>query len=297
MNLDNIRIFTKVVEAGSFTRAAAQLSIPKSTVSRRVSELEDALGIRLLQRTTRKLNLTDAGRLYFSRTAQLLSELQETEVALSRLQAEPQGILRITTPGDLAGTLPDLLAHFQETYPKVEVIVFNTGRRVDLVAEGYDLALRAGTLADSSLVFKRLYRTHLSLYASPRYVKEHEPIRSLSDLSRHNCLIFSVDQLTAQWELYGPRGSERVEVSGRLASKDFTLLRGAAVQHQGIAFMPNFGAQTYLEAGSLVRVLPDYKSQESSLYAVYPSARLLAPKVRAFIDFASNWTKSRLLAL
>jgi DNA-binding transcriptional LysR family regulator len=292
MDLDDIRIFTKVVEAGSFTKAADLLGIPNSTASRRVGELEDRLGVLLLQRTTRKLNLTHAGEIYFARTSRVIEELQVAETALLELQAEPRGVLRLTTPSDLVGALPDFLMAFQEKYPEIDLIVLPTGRRVDLVAEGYDVALRAGKLSDSALVSRRLMKSNLALFASPQYLEAKGTPQMPSDLERHSCLVFSSEKLDAIWKLQGPTGHHEVNVKGRLATRDFDLMRGAAERHQGVAYMPELSGARALRAGTLVRVLPGYGSGESNLYAIYPSPRHLSPKVRAFVDFAAEWFDS-----
>ncbi len=292
MNLDDVRIFTKVVEAGSFTKAAALLGMPKSTVSRRVSELEEALGVRLVQRTTRKLHLTDSGQIYFNQTSRVLGELEVAEVTLSEMQAEPRGLLRITTPNDLTGSMSDFIGQFQDRYPLVDLIVLETGRRVDLVAEGYDLAIRAGNLNDSSLVFKLLHRSYMSLFASPDYLARSGPIETPEQLSEHHCLIFGTEGLETTWQLHGPDGLVDVPVRGRLACSDFSLIRHSAVRGRGIVFMPHFGAHSLVADQELVHLLPQYRSAESNLYAVYPSARHLSPKVRAFIDFSSQWFSS-----
>jgi DNA-binding transcriptional LysR family regulator len=257
MDLDDVRIFTQVVESGSFTKAAKQLSMPKSTVSRRVGQLEDRLGVLLLQRTTRSLSLTHAGEIYFSRTSRIIDEIEDAEAAVHELQTEPRGLLRVTTPGDFGGVLPGLIAGFQERYPLVNLVVFPTGRRVDLVAEGYDLALRAGSVSDSSLVSRTLLRSHLSLFASPDYLKDHDPICHPSDLSNHRCVIFGRDGVEARWRLIGPDGPLEVEVSGRLAVQDFEILRATVLGGAGVAFMPHLSGSEQLREGRLVHLLPD----------------------------------------
>lgn len=292
MDLDDVRIFTQVVESGSFTKAARHLSMPKSTVSRRVGELEDRLGVLLLQRTTRSLRLTHAGEIYFSRTSRIMDDLEHAEAALHELQSEPRGLLRLTTPGDFNGTFPDLLGAFQEKYPLVKLVVFPTGRRVDLVTEGYDLALRAGFLSDSSMVSRTLLRSHMGLFASPEYLKQHDPICHPEDLTKHRCVIFSEENVEARWQLVGPDGPVDVNVSGRLAIKDFDMLRAATVRGEGVALMPNLVGAQPVQHGQLVRVLPTYKGIEDILSAVYPSSRHLSPKVRVFIDFAAEWLSS-----
>lgn len=290
LDLDDVRLFTEVVQAGSFTKASRKLGIPKSTVSRRVGELEDRLGVLLLQRTTRKLHLTHAGELYFARTARIMDELEDAEKALAELQSEPRGLLRITTPSDLSGALPPLLSAFQDQYPLVELVVFPTGRRVDLIAEGFDLALRAGSAVDSNLVARTLLKSHLSIVASPSYLAKHGAPTCLEDLSQHRCVVFSNQSVEGTWDLVGPDGGvNQVPVKGRFAARDFGILRAAVLRGEGLGFLPllSFGAD--LRSGALVRVLSEYRSPESALRAVFPSKRHLSPKVRAFVDFAATW--------
>lgn len=284
-----MRIFTKVVEAGSFTKAAEQLALPKSTVSRRVSDLEDQLGTLLLQRTTRKLTLTLSGELFYARTSHIVEELQQAQVALEELQSAPRGLLRITTPADMATMIPRLTGEFQELYPDVDVVVFATGRRVDLVAEGYDLALRAGRLSDSSMVSKKLLSSRFGVYASPEYLRINGVPQTPSDLTKHRCLCFGTDRTSSTWILHGPDGSQEVSVTGHLASNDFSVLRSATMLGQGVAVLPDFDTRGETTAGRLQQILPEFTSDAGNLYAVYPSARHVSPKVRAFVDFATEW--------
>jgi len=291
--LDDVRIFTRVVEAGSFTKAAALLGLPKSTVSRRVSDLEDGLGTLLLQRTTRKLTLTHAGQLFFARTARIIEDLNQAQVALEELEGEPRGLLRITTPADIATVLVQLLRDFQQAYPRVDVVAFATGRRVDIVAEGYDLALRAGWLSDSSLISKRLLRSRLGVVASAEYLEEHGTPQSVEELTSHRCLLFGTETTHATWRLSSAEGEREVNVSGRFASNDFSLLRMQAIAGQGLALVPYVDGHEDLRAGRLLHVLPQWSSDGGSLYAVYPSARHVSPKVRAFVDFTAKWLDRR----
>jgi len=289
MDLDDIRIFTKVAEAGSFTKAAKTLDIPKSTVSRRVSELEDNLGSLLLQRTTRKLTLTPAGEIYFARTQRIISELHDAQVALEEMQDTPRGWLRITTPSDMNGLIPRLTGEFQKKFPDVQICVFATGRRVDLVAEGYDLALRAGRLADSSMVSKKLLSTRFGLFASADYLKERGTPCTPEELLNHDCLCCTLEGTPATWKMKNGAKAAEVLVNARLTSNDFSVLRVAAVYGQGIASLPFVEGVLQVKSGELVRVLPEYELQGGGLYAVYPSARHPSPRVRAFIDFTSEW--------
>jgi DNA-binding transcriptional LysR family regulator len=263
--------------------------MPKSTVSRRVAELEDRLQVRLLQRSTRKLTLTHAGELYFVRTSRAVEELMQAENALAEMQSEPRGLLRITAPGDMSGLLPPMIQDFQRKFPLVEISLFSTGRRVDLIAEGYDLALRAGVLQDSSLVSRKLLDSRLGIYASPVYLKEYGEPQALSDLSNHLCLCFGTDRPQNTWNLKTSDGPQEVKVSGNLCSNDYAFLISACSAGAGIAFAPTLGAERLVKSGLLTRLFPDALGGFGGLYAVYPSPRHLSPKVRAFIDSAAEW--------
>lgn len=292
MDLEDVRVFTKVAELGSFTKAGDFLGIPKSTVSRKVSELEDSLKVRLLQRTTRKLSLTYAGELYFARTSRLIAELEQAELAVQELQDDPRGLLRITTPPDLSGTMTSLLCAFQEKYPLVELAVMSIGRRVDLISEGYDLALRAGRLDDSSLVSRRLFEVPFALFASGDYLKRHGCPKTPQDLTQHSCIIFSGEKTHATWTLNGPGGEVHIDVHGAIASNDLRLLQSLTRNGRGIAFLPQVLTDDDAQTKGLERILKDYWGPLSGLYVVYPSSRHLSPRVRAFIDFSVSWLTS-----
>lgn len=284
-DLENVRVFVRVVETGSFTAAAKALGLPKSSVSRRVGTLEETLGARLLNRTTRKLSMTDAGALYFARASRALGDLDEAAAAVDELQREPRGLLRITLPPDLTGYFTDLIAQFMAHHPDVQVAALATGRRVDLVGEGFDLALRAGVLADSSMVARKLLDSRLALYASTKYLRAHGMPSSIEALADHNCLLFGIERMTDTWILDGPGGSVQVEVKGDFACSDFGMLRQACERHMGIARIP-FASVAQEQESGLTRLFPDYSSGAGGVFAVYPTTRHLSPKVRAFIDFA-----------
>jgi DNA-binding transcriptional LysR family regulator len=207
IDLNQVATFVKVVESGSFTAAAAALGLPKSSVSRGVGRLEDSLGVRLLQRTTRKLHLTEAGRGYFQQARVALGGLHEANAVVADLGQEPHGTVRITTPADSGdGLFANLIAGFVALHPRIRVEVSLTGRRVDLVAEGFDLAVRAGPLDDSSLVARRVAATDLRLYAAPSYLERRGRPRRLADLAAHDCLALRTSQGLFPWRLTGPRG-------------------------------------------------------------------------------------------
>ncbi len=289
MDLEDVRVFLHVAKLGSFTKAAQSLSLPKSTVSRRVSELEDSLRVRLLHRTTRKLSLTEAGQLYFQRTAHILDELSSAEIALEEMQTQPRGVVRVTIPGGMSGAFAVMARKFGERFPDVRLVVFATGRRVDLVAEGYDLAVRAGHLTDSSLISKKLTSTPFGLLASPDYLARSAPLTSPQDLTQHQCLVFGLEGTEGVYKLFSAQTHEEIPVRGPLSSNDLSMLKAAAVAGLGVALLPLIEASPELNRGTLVRVLPEVQGEEGIVYAVYPSSRHLPPRVRAFIDFLSDW--------
>jgi DNA-binding transcriptional LysR family regulator len=289
-DLDAVRVFAEVVKTGGFTAASKALGLPKSTVSRRVSALEERLGTRLLQRTTRRVSLTDVGEVYYARAARALEELREAEAALSDLQDAPRGVLRLSAPVDIGqDMLVAVIAAYRREYPEVSLVVELENRRVDIVAEGYDLAIRASAqLDDSSLVARKLITAEMRLFASAEYLAKHGTPKRPEALREHELLLLGAPRLHARLGLH--RGEERtdVEISGWLSSTDIGFLRRAMADGLGIASLPTFACSRDVAHGSVVRVLPEHHAGLASLYAVYPSARFLAPKVRAFVELAAR---------
>jgi DNA-binding transcriptional LysR family regulator len=216
----------------------------------------------------------------------VIAELEEAERAVTQLQTIPRGILRVTTPADFGfDSLARVTAAFQLAYPEIQVLLTATNEQLDLVAGGYDVALRAGFLTDSSLVARKLLSVDQGLFASPEYLARRGTPARLSDLAHHDCIVFGTERLQATWHLNGPEGEVEVQVSGRFASNDFNFVRGAALGAIGIARLPIYGCTEQAHDQQLVRVLPAYSGRRGALYAVYPSQRHLTPKVRAFVDF------------
>jgi len=271
--------FVEVATHGSFSRAARELGVPKSSVSRRIQKLEQTLSTQLVQRTTRTLHLTEAGLAYYERSRRALEELTGAEQVLEGMLEAPTGILKLTLPIGLEDRAAQVLQVYAERYPNVRVLADVSNTTVDLVREGYDLALRAGLLQDSTLVARKLVESQIALWASRDYVDRHGAPKQLHDLAQHRVLLFG-SSLNATWEFTGPSGIERVKVSAVLAANTFSLLVNAARDGRGIAPLPSQAAR----APSLVRVLPDYCIPSPALYVVYPSANYLSPKVRTFIE-------------
>ena len=292
MDLDGIAIFVKVIQAGSFSRAAKLLGMPNSTVSAKVSALEKRLGVTLLQRTTRKLHATQAGEAYFRRCVLALDELQAAENELENTQGEPKGVLRLTAPVDIGhNLLASLVAAFMKRHRHINVELIITNRLLDLVAEGVDLAVRAGTLKDSALIARRFVLGHFGLWASPAYLKSHPVPAHPNELPQHDCMRFSQFNGRAL-ELTNARDSVRVTLSGRVMGDDFEALRSLAVLGQGIAFLPSFLCTEEAKQRKLIPVLPQWRGEAVIVSLVYSAQRFVPSKVRAFIAVAEElWKK------
>jgi len=289
MDWNEVAVFTRVVDAGSFTKAAEQLGVPKSTVSRRVSRLEQALGVRLLQRTTRRLSLTDAGAAYYDRVSEAFVHLEEASAVVSDLQGAPRGLLRVTAPPDLGNLLGETLVEFRRSYPDIRVELSLTGRLVDLVGEGFDVAMRGGKLQDSSLVAKKLGEMSEIVVAAPRYLEGRRPPETPEDLPQHAVVVFRGRDGHVEWTLQRADGARAtVPLRGELGGDEYGFVRAATIAGAGVALLPYFHASRALEDGRLVRLLPGWEQRGASLHLVFPSGRHLPRKVQAFKDFVAE---------
>lgn len=288
-----IETFLRVVDTGSFTAAARALGTSKSSVSRRVTRLEARLGVPLLARTTRTLRPTEEGAAFHARVSRAVTEVAEAAQALRELQETPRGHVRVTAPTDLGGNLGKVVAAFGEAYPEVSVELFLTQRVVDVVGEGFDLALRAGPARDSSLVARRLDMAGPQLVASPGYLAAHPPPVHPADLVDHACLLFGVAH-RQRWVLHGAGGTETVEVTGRLSTNTFDTLLAMAEGDAGIGFLPALYARPALAAGRLVPVLEAWSLTRNPILLVYPAGRRLTAKVRVLSDFLVDWMTHRM---
>ena len=281
-----MRAFATVVDSGSFVRAADVLGISKTAVSRLVGELEGRLGTRLLHRTTRRLSLTHEGRLFYERCKELLAAIDEAEAELSARAGEALGQLRINVPVTFGlQYLAPLWPVFMARHPKVTLDVTLTDRVVDLVDEGYDLAVRIARLQASSLVSRQLATTRLILCASPAYLRRHGTPANPSELSRHAVIAYTQFSMGDRWSFEGPQGQVDVQVAPVMRTNSGDTCCAAAAKHRGVVLQPSFLVSPYLASGDLVEVLPQYRSTELGIYAVYPSRRYLTTKVRVLIDF------------
>jgi DNA-binding transcriptional LysR family regulator len=283
MDLNEILVFTKVVEAGSFIGASRELDMPKSTVSRKVSELEERLGARLLQRTTRKLSLTDVGHTYYQHAARVVAEVEDAELAVTRMQESPRGLLRVTTPLNF-GYLAPIVASFLKRHTEVQVEIVCADRVVDLVQEGFDVAIRAGRLADSTLIARSIGSLESFVVASPKFLEDNGTPKQPGDLKDFDCVVFGAGPDRSSWKLHKSGKTLTVNVKTRLTVNDFDFLEQAAKAGLGIAMLPVFRCIAPLRKKRLRRVLPTWCSPATPLHAVYPSTRHLSPKVKAFVD-------------
>jgi DNA-binding transcriptional LysR family regulator len=282
-------VLVRVVEHGSFRSAARALGMPKTTVNRKVAELEEQLSVQLVVRTTRTLALTDAGAAFVEEAEGAFARLEAAEAAVSALQREPRGRLRVTTTGPIGQMLlGPIVADFLEAYPGLEATVQLTDRHVDLVTERFDVALRTGALPDSSLVAKLVGSSTYRVVASPEYLARHEPLRRPSDLTAHACLRFakSGSAVRTTWPFGKGKRASEVPVSGRLVSDDFLVLRTAAERGLGVARLPLLVVHESIRANRLVSLLEAQAAPPTPLHLLHVGGRHLAPRTRAFLDFA-----------
>ncbi|WP_437623892.1 LysR family transcriptional regulator [Sorangium sp. So ce1151] len=285
--LTSMAVFTKVVATGSFSKAGRELGLSPAGVSNHIRALEDWLGARLIHRTTRRLSLTEAGEALHERCARILEEVEGAQAAAGALQEAPRGRLKISAPITFGMRhLAPVIADYLLAYPGVAVDVALNDRKVDLLEEGFDLAVRIGELPDSSLAARRLATSRSVLCASPAYVERHGAPGEPAELERHQCLEYAYRATPGQWRFSGPDGEEvSVRIRGRLTSTNGELLRVAALRGLGISVAPTFIVGEDLAAGRLVPLMPRYAPAELGVHAVYPQGRHVPAKVRSFIDF------------
>lgn len=286
IDLNEISVFIEVVRAGSFKQAAQKLNMPNSTVSHKVMSLEKRLGTTLLRRTTRKLNVTAAGEAYYRKCVTGLNEIEAAETDLSVLKSEPQGVLRVTAPVELGQSiLPQLISEYIALNPRVTVDLLLTERQVDLLGEGFDLAIRAGELKDSSLVAKKIGSSYFAVYASAKYIKSHPPIRNPRDLQNHNCIAFA-PLGSAQWKLIGPKGAVTIAIKKNIITNDLMTIKNLALESGGVALLPAHLCRNEVSELRLQRLLPDWRTQLSPIHFVYPPQKFVTPKLSRFMSFA-----------
>lgn len=286
-NLDDLRLFVRATELGSLAAAGREARLSPAAVSKRLARLESRVGQRLLHRTTRRLRLTEQGLGFHAHCTRILTQVAEAEADLAAHEAVPRGMLRVTAPLSFGRRHMGLaVAEFLERYPGVSVDLDLSDSLVDIVGEGYDLAVRLTEPKESSLIARRLFHNARVVCAAPSYLERHGAPRKPADLLAHNCLIHGTEDA---WTFEGPRGTERVKVTGRLVTNNGQVLKDAVVAGAGVTVKSVWDVAPELESGQLVAVLPDYTVfSRMAFYAMYPSAKQLSPKVRAFVDFLAE---------
>lgn len=290
MDLNLVTAFVRVVEGQSFTEAGKALGLPKSSVSRRVSELEKELGVRLLHRTTRKLTLTEAGRTYFEQAERALLGLDAAAEAASGLDREPRGVVRFTAPIEVGVmSISDVLSDFTRKYPDIHVDLSLDSTAVNLAEEGFDIGIRTGHTLDPSVVVRRLGSIEIGLFASTDYVARRGSPRTLGELSQHDCVLLRAQQQKAIWRLTGPDDAlSSVEVRGRISTDETLFVWQAVRSGLGIGLLPKHGVSTCVEAGKLppfVHVLPDYAVRGDELQVVVPAGAKRPHRVTLLRDY------------
>jgi DNA-binding transcriptional LysR family regulator len=278
--------FHSVVKHSSFAKAAEELSLSPSGVSRIVTRLEERLGVRLVQRTTRSLSLTEAGAAFYARASQILADLSDAEAEVQKSTAQPRGYLRMTasiTFGQLY--IAPLLGEILQAFPEISIDLLLTNRFVDIIDEGVDLAIRIGALTDSRLIARRLCTNQRILVASPSYLERRGVPKHPDELPEHEIVVYSGFSRAREWKLIGPDGPLSVTVTGRFSTNNIEVLGDSARKGLGITVGPTMSVYRHLLSGELVRVLEDYQFEPTAIFAVYPSARQLSTKVRAVVDF------------
>ncbi|EKV32632.1 Transcriptional regulator, LysR family [Caenispirillum salinarum AK4] len=288
--LEGYATFAAVVDCGGFSAAAERLGVSKSAISKQVSRLEERLGARLLNRTTRRLALTEAGQAFHQHALRILAEAEEAELAVSQLHASPRGLLRVSAPMSFGiKHLGPVLCPFLQRYPDLTLEAAYDDRLVDMVAEGFDVAVRIARLADSSMIARKLAPCRRVVVASPDYVERRGMPMHPAELTGHDTLLYTLQATANIWTLVHADGSRAdVSLSGRLRVNNGDALRSAAVAGLGVIITPTFIVGDDLAAGRLVRVLPDWEAEPIHIYAVYPPGRHLSVKVRAFVDFLAE---------
>jgi DNA-binding transcriptional LysR family regulator len=288
-DLNDVLVFTRVVEQGSFTGGAKLLGMPKSSVSRSIARLEERLNARLIQRSTRRINLTEVGRRYYEQCRRIIQELEAANAMVEGFQSAPVGTLRISAPIILGQAFLGLIvSDYLHRYSGTRCFVELSNRAVDLIEEGFDLAIRVGTLPDSSLRQQWLGQTTTALYASSTYLKQQGVPRLPNDLLKHSLLDFGASDRESKWRLQKGERAIEIEVTAKLFSNDIVVLREAALRGHGITRLPIFSAHQEVIAGNLKPILPDWQTPKVDITAVYPSHKSLSPSVRAFIDLVAD---------
>ena len=284
--LFSMTVFVKAVELGSFSAAADALQMSPQLVGKNVRMLEQHLGVRLLNRTTRSQHLTEIGATFYERARNILAEMEIAEGLAAQTRIVPRGNLRINASVTFGvHALTPKIAEYMQLYPEISVELCLSNRYIDLIDEGFDAIFRIGELSDSGLIARQLRPYRLILCASPRYLETHESLLTPDDLTRHECLGFSHTELRTTWTFDGPDGHKTVQVKGRLMSDSGEAIVCAGLCGAGIMLQPSELVTPYLQSGQLVEILPEYKAPTRPMHLVHTPDRRMTPKLRSFVDF------------
>jgi DNA-binding transcriptional LysR family regulator len=284
--LASMKMYVAVVDGGSFAAAAVRLDVSRAMISKQVQKLEEHLSTRLMNRTTRRLSMTETGRAFYERSMQILADVEEAEQIAGQMTTKPQGVLRVTIPLSYGQhRLASIIGAYTQAYPQVALDIALSDRKVDLVEEGFDVAIRIGALPQSDLIAKKLGAVHSIACAAPGYLARHGTPQTPGDLAGHACLGYTLTGGGADWRFEGPDGPVIVPIAGPIKADNGDILRLAAISGAGIAFQPGFIVDDDIAAGRLVPVLSGWRSAALGVYAVYPSRKHLSAKVRTFVDF------------
>lgn len=293
IDLNEIAIFIKVIESGSFSKAAQVLNMPNSTVSAKISQLEKRLGVTLIRRTTRKLFVTHEGQIFFDRCKMGLAEIHLAEEQVASGLNLPQGTLKITAPIELGSAiLPEVIEKYRDTYPEILFDVHLSDRIVDIIGEGFDLAIRIGALKDSSLKSKKIGDIYFAPFASPAYLKKYGAPKNPRELEKHYCLQFTPLGLD-QWKFVGPK-TVHVNLKKDIIINELNMIKSLTVTGMGVSLLPTFLCLQEVSAQKLVRLMPDWKANQQPISFVYSGDRYISPKVRTFISLSQDLMKEKI---
>ncbi len=288
--LNSMAIFVQVVEKEGFTAASEVMRLSRAQISKSVMQLEKHLGARLLNRTTRRVSLTETGRIYYERCKLILNDIEEMDEVASEQTSTPHGTLTISAPTSFGILqLQKAIPEYIKRYPNVKISLSLADRLIDVVSEGFDVGIRIAKLEDSSLIARKIAPCKRVFCASPEYLNKKGAPNVPTDLMLHPCLVYSNDLKPDTWVLHGPEGIQSIKVNGPVCSDNGDILKAATVAGLGITLLPTFIVGADIKSGNLQQVLPDYSPPEISVYAVFPSHRYLSAKVRTFVDFLSDY--------
>ncbi|VAW96199.1 Transcriptional regulator, LysR family [hydrothermal vent metagenome] len=288
--LNSMHIFVEVVNGEGFTAAAEKIGLSRAQISKSVMQLEAHLGTRLLNRTTRRISLTEIGRIYYDRCKIILNDIEEIEGLAREQTSRPHGRLTISAPTSFGiFQLNAAIPQYIKEHPQVQISINLADRFIDVVSEGFDLVIRIAELEDSSLIARKIAPCKRVFCASPEYLEQQGTPAVPQDLAIHHCLIYSNELKPDTWVLHGPNGVESVKVNGPVCADNGDILKSAALSGLGISLLPSFIVGPEISAGRLQQVLLDYCPPEISIYAVFPSRRYLSAKVRTFVDFLAGY--------